>query len=322
MKSACPRLFEVEALRDGRLSGAEAARVETHLGICSVCAHEARSLQALATALRTTDSAANELHVRRERTRLLAAFDASLVPAPHERRIKPWLAAVAGLALVGTLVGLSWPEHRPITVRSNTAAIDPVRIRADSLAHWSRQTHPQFEKITLENGTLSIRVDHARATRRLLIILPDGELEDIGTTFSVSVEAGRTSHVTVQEGSVVLRLGGRAALALALGKLGVPAHLRQQRWWRPLPPHRLRASNARVPSRRPPSLRPATPRLSQRRNRLSIFGRPCPRSTRVTTGKPPRSSPPSSRSTRATRAPRMPHTFVYFACDAWAIPSK
>ena len=87
MKASCPRLFEVEASRDGRLTGAEAARFQSHLAACAVCAREARALQAVSEALRSPTIAAggDELHVRRERTRLLAAFDASLVPAPRGR---------------------------------------------------------------------------------------------------------------------------------------------------------------------------------------------------------------------------------------------
>ena len=59
--------------------------------------------------------------------------------------------------------------------------------------------------------------------RRLLVILPDGELEDIGTTFSVSADAGRTTRVTVQDGSVVLRLRGAPPLALGAGDSWTPS---------------------------------------------------------------------------------------------------
>jgi anti-sigma factor RsiW len=89
MKPACPRLFEAEALRDGRLAGAELAGFERHLGVCPHCSREVEALQALGNALRAPALApaeADELHVRRERTRLLAAFDAALVPPERARR--------------------------------------------------------------------------------------------------------------------------------------------------------------------------------------------------------------------------------------------
>ena len=76
---ACPRLFEVEALRDGRLVGAELKSFERHLATCGDCAREAALCERLAQALRANAlGSADELRVRRERTRLLSAFDRSL----------------------------------------------------------------------------------------------------------------------------------------------------------------------------------------------------------------------------------------------------
>jgi TolA-binding protein len=57
----------------------------------------------------------------------------------------------------------------------------------------------------------------------VLVVLPDGELEDIGTTFSVTVDGGRTTRVRVEEGSVVLRLNGRAPLTVTAGEAWAPA---------------------------------------------------------------------------------------------------
>jgi hypothetical protein len=226
MKAACPRLFEVEALRDGRLGGAERLRFQSHLGVCAECAREARDLQALSDALRaaTPVAEADELHVRRERTRLLAAFDASLVPANQSRRPRLWLAAAAAvlLAVLGALGFVLWaaPSATPV---AKAPATEPVLIRADSSARWSRRVEPQLERVVLEQGALSIRVDHTATQRRLLVILPDGELEDIGTTFSVSADAGHTTRVTVQDGSVVLRLRGKPPIALGAGDSWSPA---------------------------------------------------------------------------------------------------
>jgi FecR-like protein len=228
MSATCPRLFEVEALRDGRLTGTELLRFQAHLGVCSACAREAQALQALADALRspTEPDDADELHVRRERTRLLAAFDESLVPSPRAAQRGIWLAAaVAGLALIALVAFMLWPA-RPAPPRAALAkSADPITIRADSSARWSRHSEAGLDRVVLESGALSIRVDHIASQRRLLVSLPDGELEDIGTTFSVSAAAGHTARVTVQEGSVVLRLQGHPPIALGAGDAWSPPPL-------------------------------------------------------------------------------------------------
>lgn len=236
MKGSCPRLFEAEAWRDGRLSGPEAARFQAHAGGCAACTRELQSLQALADALAAPiESAPDELHVRRERTRLLAAFDARLVPAVPQRFAKlRWGLAAAALALsalaLALLLVLVPARRAPQPVAAASRALgpspapssEPISIRADSGAKWSRNGQDHVETIRLEAGALSIRVDHTAAARRLLVILPDGELEDIGTTFSVSADAGRTTHVSVQEGRVILRLRDQSPRTLGAGESWSP----------------------------------------------------------------------------------------------------
>ena len=219
----CPRLFEVEALRDGRLTGVEVARFQSHVRACPDCAHEMQALAELGDALRSTTASpeAHELHVRRERTRLLAAFDASLVPVPNRGRAKLWLGAVAAFALVIALLALRLHPSPPVSPVA--ASSESVKVQAATTTKWSRRAENKRETISLETGTLSIRVDHQLPHRRLLVLLPDGELEDIGTTFSVSAAAGHTTQVTVQDGSVVLRLRDAPALTLRAGDSWIPA---------------------------------------------------------------------------------------------------
>lgn len=230
MTANCPRRFEVEALRDGRLQGTERAHFQTHLDTCSDCSREARELDALAAALRAPSNApADQLHVRRERTRLLAAFDASLVPDLPATRNRSWLRFAPGLLALAALAALGfalWPTSSssppvPLAVHASEA----ITVRADSRTDWSRHDEIELDKIILRSGALSIRVEPTQPRRRLLVILPDGELEDIGTTFSVSADTGRTTRVTVQEGSVVLRLRGKAPLALGAGDFWTPPAL-------------------------------------------------------------------------------------------------
>ena len=51
---ACARLFEAEAMRDGRLAGAEAASFARHTTTCSACRHEVHALDALTEVLRAS----------------------------------------------------------------------------------------------------------------------------------------------------------------------------------------------------------------------------------------------------------------------------
>jgi len=232
MNRSCPRLFEAEAWRDGRLSGPEAGRFQAHASGCAACTRELHDLQTLADALGAPiENAPDELHVRRERTRLLAAFDARLVPVARQNNNPKliWATIAATLAfsavallLIGTRGQLPIVTVSPALAPSAAPPPEPVEIRADSAAKWSRKAQDNVETIRLEAGALSIRVDHTAATRRLLVILPDGELEDIGTTFSVSADAGHTTRVSVQEGRVILRLRDEAPRTLGAGESWSP----------------------------------------------------------------------------------------------------
>ncbi len=215
MSADCPRLFEAEARRDGRLTGTERASFDRHLAVCPACSREVEALEALAAPLRDGSGAVvDELHERRERTRLLAAFERSrLSPEPrafaHRRVLWPALAAV--LSIVAAVV-----FYR---VRTLDAPPASVSIEPRGTATWSRRLDSQAERVFLQDGTLRIQREHGSALPRLLVILPDGELEDIGTTFTVSTRAGRTTHVSVEEGRVVLRLRGKAPVTLGPGGL-------------------------------------------------------------------------------------------------------
>ncbi len=217
----CPRLFEVEALRNGRLEGELRAHFERHLSTCGDCAGEARSLDALERALHESYPARNdELHVRRQRTRLLAAFDRT----PHARSPSSararWLGLAAAAALV-TMLLLFWRSQHAATPAPAAAA--SALIRPEAGTQWSRRSEGARDHVTLQRGALWIRVAHPSASPALLVLLPDGELEDTGTTFSVSVDAGRTARVAVEEGSVTLRLHGRAPIRLGAGEIWTAA---------------------------------------------------------------------------------------------------
>jgi hypothetical protein len=122
-----------------------------------------------------------------------------------------WSAAAATLVATIFLFGRDrLTEHRA----PSTQAV----VHADAAAAWSERVEGERETIVVTRGALWIHVDHSAKRRQLVVVLPDGELEDIGTTFTVTVEDGRTTRVAVEEGHVVIRLRGRSSLAIDPGE--------------------------------------------------------------------------------------------------------
>jgi hypothetical protein len=229
MKPApCPRLFEAEAMRDGRLAGAERESFARHTGVCPTCRREVEALDELAEALRAgTRATTDELHTLRERTRLVAAFDATLtgpedLPGDRARvwRRALWPAAAAALVAGVLLFARSRPAPMP-------GASPGLVVEAGAAAVWSKRSDGNVERVVLTEGELRIRVDHSRHQAKLIVALPDGELEDTGTTFTVSVVNGRTARVAVQEGSVVVRISGVPPAVVDGGGVWIPPPPRQ-----------------------------------------------------------------------------------------------
>jgi hypothetical protein len=243
----CPRSFEAEAMRDGRLGDAERASFERHMKACSVCAREVKELELLAEKLRAAASGqGDELRSRRERTRLLAAFDRELLTPKLGGAVRPRLLGSAAALAVTVAVLLGWRVHQWKERPPHLEAAAPAVVHADPATAWSDGLDGDREVVTLDHGALSIRVDHATNARKLLVVLPDGELEDTGTTFTVSADNGRTTRVAVQEGSVLLRLRDQPPVALSAGEVWVPAA-----------PRALASSTP--PSSEPPSSTATTP---------------------------------------------------------------
>lgn len=217
--ASCPRAFEAEAARDGRLAGAALASFARHLTACGACSREAKALEGLTEGLRAglpeTEGPADELHVLRERLRLLSAFDRSLVgatppPGRGAARRLLWRASVVAVAAFAVVL---WRMGRPAA----PARAESALVHSAPAAVWSRRVSADREEIVLVRGALSIRVDHASHERRVVVLLPDGEVEDIGTVFTVSAADGRTVRISVDEGIVMLRLRGRPPVVVTAG---------------------------------------------------------------------------------------------------------
>ena len=216
-KPACARAFEAEALRDGRLTGGERASYERHIVSCAACTREVTALDALRGALQAEGDELDEVRDRRERVRLLAAFDARLVK-PKRSLSRIYQGFAAGLAAAACVAGWFAWQHE----RAPNAPETAVTVHAEGVAAWSADVRGGEERVTLHDGSLRIHVDHARGGPRLIVAVPDGELEDIGTTFVVTVVAGHTTRVAVEEGRVLARLGALPERSLRAGESWTP----------------------------------------------------------------------------------------------------
>lgn len=254
----CPRSFEVEAMRDGRLAGAELTSFARHMSMCVECAREGRAFEALAEAVRGGShepAGGNELRVWRERTRLLAAFDGTLLVPETRPRARRLLFPTAVAAVVAGVLLAQLDPH----------VVHPVSadIRPDVQTVWTERMEGDCKKVVLTRGALRIHVDHSSGTGRFLVALPDGELEDRGTTFTVSAEDGRTTRVAVEEGSVVLRLRDRSSMTIRAGEAWIretPVASSELPPTPSTPPAPLRHTSARPRAAvsSPPSSAPAT----------------------------------------------------------------
>ena len=197
----CSRLWLIEAIRDGRVIGDERASFERHQTSCVACtqasqaAHSAREkLSELPAGLPDTFT------LRRQRRGLLQAFNASLVSAPiigasHHGRLFLSVVAFAVSAALGV-----WLFWRP------TGASSWVHVVAGSGASWSEQKTSGIDRVTLHSGRFQLSIRRPSPKSRVLIALPDGEIEDLGTVLEVWTDGARTRHVAVKSGAVVLRL--------------------------------------------------------------------------------------------------------------------
>ena len=90
-------------------------------------------------------------------------------------------------------------------------------VAAGQGAVWAQAREGGVERVELSAGTLRVHVRPQGAGERFLVRLPDGEIEVRGTTFEVTARDGTTSHVRVDEGTVVLRLRGSPDQSLGPG---------------------------------------------------------------------------------------------------------
>ena len=210
-RGACSRRWQVEAIRDGRLTGKDLELAEHHREHSRECAAETRKLGELRQDMSSLPGLPRDaLTVRRGRQRLMAAVNDSLLGSAP-RRSAHWAAALALLPAAALGYALLTRHSSPELPKSS------VEVRAKAGARWVLRNSAALEEVELSEGEASFDV-HPHADRRVLIRLPDGELEDLGTTFEVAVHDQHTSHIAVTEGRVAVRLSNRPEFALSAGE--------------------------------------------------------------------------------------------------------
>lgn len=221
---SCRETRAVEALHDGRLPPEHAEALRLHLVTCAVCSSEAGRLELLSSTLTALpDPESSKERVAAGRRRLLdSARRLGEKPSPSVGRMAGFALAACAAVTVASF-GLERAKvrpHEPVAVRAVAAAANELVLTVKPAAGttWSRASSDLAETLALTDGELAVRVSRHAATRRLLVTLPDGELEDVGTVFSVEVHAGKTRAVSVSEGRVALRLRGRSELLLSAGE--------------------------------------------------------------------------------------------------------
>lgn len=200
--SACVRLSEVEAARDGRLQlDAE------HLATCAQCSAEAASLAQLSSSLGALrSSSVDAAALARVREVVLAT---ALVPS---RTIAwPRLAVAALIAVVGAGSLIAFKTSVP-------AAATRIQAIDEGEARWTIDSRDDAENITLTEGTLQLSVTRPANGKQVIVHVPDGTIEDIGTVFHVVVAKGATQEVRVDQGAVRLTLKGFGLVEIRAGE--------------------------------------------------------------------------------------------------------
>jgi hypothetical protein len=222
-KATCSRLWQVEAARDGRLSLAAKETFERHVERCADCRREVDIMNRLGRDLRALEMPVDEIALRRLREGVLARSDAEVagrsVP-PRRTSAGRARLVVSGLA-VAVLLALFVTRHVSKKATDETSSVAP-KTTVDAIdeggARWTRHAEGEVERVDLEDGTLRLRVHRLPGGKRVIVRVPDGEIEDQGTVFHVVVRNGVTQRVGVDEGRVTVRLRSAATLTLSSGE--------------------------------------------------------------------------------------------------------
>jgi hypothetical protein len=217
---------------------------------------------------------------------MAALNEAVLEPAPPSSR--RGLAIGLGLSLAALAAVWLFVERGFSHPQAPKAAGSVVEVHTEPGVRWSEQTDRALDRVNLFDGAASFTV-HPHPGRRVLILVPDGEIEDTGTVFELSVAEQRTKHIGVSEGRVSVRLRGQPEFSLTAGN----------DWNSPAGVATAAASNASAPTEAEPSTPAAISNATASARSPFVRGRPHPSSSTeahsaIAAPKPSSEAPPKS----------------------------
>lgn len=217
MSTSCSRLWEGEAIEDGRLSGAERSSFEHHARTCDDCAREVAELARLRDALGALPVAtATALERRRLRRTVIQQVDGERLRAPKSLALRVVPALALAVALFVAAVVLRSQASHDLSAAEPPAPM--VAVEPSAGAEWRTEEHGPTVRQRVMRGRVSFHVEKLDARQRFLLGLPDGELEVKGTRFVVDVGEAGTTEVSCSEGRVALRLTGQPEIVLSAGE--------------------------------------------------------------------------------------------------------
>ncbi len=219
-KAQCARFWEIEAGRDGRLSDEALDALTRHVALCAECRAQSDYVKGLGRLMRELDAPVfDDVAVRRLRQKVLASVDADLagrsLPPTAQKRTRFAVPAFAFAAIaIFTLVELPWARVPPVTIVPKTTVV----ALNEGGARWSQRTDGEIERVELNEGALRLKVQKTLGGKRVVVRVPDGEIEDLGTIFHVIVARGQTQRVGVDEGRVTIRLTNATPITISSGE--------------------------------------------------------------------------------------------------------
>ncbi len=243
--NTCSRSWEVEAARDGRLSEAATLLLSEHLSRCEVCRREQRALSNLKDRLKKElPDEVDELRLRRLRREVLEQANRALIEHGTENESLPASNRRAGGQRSPSVLRMS--EGRNIGASQSSAfrrrAILPmvaislvaamavlgwkglfggqpsIQVTDGSGADWSEVRSPTAARVVLREGAIELRIRRTAGDAPMFVVVPDGEIEDIGTVFRVEVKHSATQNIEVTEGTVLFHRPGQPDVRVSAGE--------------------------------------------------------------------------------------------------------